>query len=194
MYFTPRIVLFLTALAAALVLGLRSLRFLKKTMAIRRSWRSLPGAPRSFIAGNLNNLAQFLASDKHPGKLPNVSRVVNVMRNSQSFSPLLSRLATDLIRADYGLYAIWKSLGKPKWFLVDLWPLQVPLICIADPIIAEQLTRATAAQPESTPKMKTPESLRTLLGSTSISTAQVSPAVKAKFNLEILLLIRLTRS
>lgn len=65
------------------------------------------------------------------------------------------------------------SLERPDWFLIDLWPRQMPMICIADPIIAEQLTRATAKQPESTPKMKTPDSLRALLGESSVSTAEV---------------------
>ncbi|KAK2042430.1 cytochrome P450, partial [Colletotrichum somersetense] len=72
----------------------------------------------------------------------------------------------------YGLYAIWEYLARPKWFLVDLWPSDQPLICIADAAIAEQLTRATSSDPESTPKMRTPKSLKILLGATSVSTAQ----------------------
>ncbi|KAK2025336.1 cytochrome P450 [Colletotrichum zoysiae] len=73
---------------------------------------------------------------------------------------------------DYGLYAIWENLARPKWFIVDLWPIQKPLICIADASIAEQMSRATESEPESTPKMRIPESLETLIGSTSISSAQ----------------------
>ncbi|WQF80981.1 Putative cytochrome P450 [Colletotrichum destructivum] len=72
----------------------------------------------------------------------------------------------------YGLYTIWKTLDRPKWFLVDLWPRQQPLICIADANIAEQLTRATSDALESTPKMATPDSLKTLIGASSVSTAQ----------------------
>ncbi|KAF6815607.1 AflN protein [Colletotrichum musicola] len=132
-------VFILTISASFFVLFLRCLNFLRKTIVIRRSWKRLPGAPRSFFNGNLGNLVPLVPPDRH---------------------------------LDYGLYAIWKGLGRPKWFLVDLWPRQLPLICIADPKIAEQLTRATADEPESTPKMSVPECLRILIGATSVSTAQ----------------------
>ncbi|EFQ90213.1 hypothetical protein PTT_13267 [Pyrenophora teres f. teres 0-1] len=72
----------------------------------------------------------------------------------------------------YSLYTIWKSLAQPKWFLVDLWPIEQPLICIADAVIAEQFSRVTESDAESTPKMKIPETLKTLIGATSVSTAQ----------------------
>ncbi|KAL7775608.1 hypothetical protein CFE70_009452 [Pyrenophora teres f. teres 0-1] len=73
----------------------------------------------------------------------------------------------------YSLYTIWKSLAQPKWFLVDLWPIEQPLICIADAVIAEQFSRVTESDAESTPKMKIPETLKTLIGATSVSTAQL---------------------
>lgn len=94
-------------------------------------------------------------------------------------------ICAEILWADYGLCEIWKSLGRPKWFLVDLWPRQMPLICIADPMIAEQLTRGTVKQPESMHKMKAPEGLQCLLGKTSVSTAEVrvAPSVNARTDL-----------
>lgn len=180
MGYSPLTVFTLTVSAAALVLFLQWLGFLKKTLVIRRSWKSLPGAPRSFSTGNLRNLAPLLDSDKHPGKPPKILDNLSLLRiptYSSSYSNRVRRWRlTAETSADYGLYAIWKSLGRPKWFLVDFWPRQLPLVCIADPAIAEQLTRTTASQPESTPKMETPRSLKILLGATSVSTAQVSTA------------------
>ncbi|CAE7211579.1 hypothetical protein HRS9139_09248 [Pyrenophora teres f. teres] len=82
---------------------------------------------------------------------------------------------------DYSLYTIWKSLAQPKWFLVDLWPIEQPLICIADAVIAEQFSRVTESDAESTPKMKIPETLKTLIGATSVSTAQVWGPVREIF-------------
>lgn len=92
-----------------------------------------------------------------------------------------------LIQASCSIDAIFadmiESLGSPSIMLVDLRPINAPVVVITDYTTAEQVTRTTSLQPTSLPKT-TLAYLEPLLGSTSILVSHGSEwkALRKQFN------------
>jgi hypothetical protein len=66
-----------------------------------------------------------------------------------------------------------KNLGNPPIMLVDLRPLSLPLLVIADHEVAEQVSRASKPFPYSVLKSPTTYFLKNLTGEESILHAEV---------------------
>jgi len=86
------------------------------------------------------------------------------------------------------LSEIRKQLGMPSSFAVDIWPMNPPLLVIADHELAERISKVSKQYPYSVPKSPTVWALHHIIGPESILMAEVrtrapwlvtSPSVEA---------------
>lgn len=69
---------------------------------------------------------------------------------------------------------MWLSMGRPPVMLVDLRPVNPPMILVPSHGIAEQISKQSALFPLSTPKSPTWTHMIPLIGETSILGKEVS--------------------
>lgn len=79
------------------------------------------------------------------------------------------------------LQEIRRHLGNPPLFLLDLRPIQRPLVIVCSHEVAEQVSKSTKELPYSVPKSPTIKALEPLLGPNSILSAHVRSVVSALF-------------
>lgn len=70
---------------------------------------------------------------------------------------------------------ILESLGRPPLILLDIRPLNYPMVIVADHEIAEQVSRASKGFPYSLPKSPTMTYIDPLVGHHSLVSIQVFP-------------------
>ena len=75
--------------------------------------------------------------------------------------------------ADYGFESIWKKLGQPAAFIMDLTPLQPCFLILAEPQYAELCMSPSPEYKYSLPKSDTYDYLRPMIGQESLVTAEV---------------------
>jgi len=71
------------------------------------------------------------------------------------------------------LSEIRQDLGNPAFFAVDIWPVQPPLLIIANHEIAERVSRVSKLYPYSAPKSPTMHALSHIIGPESILVTEV---------------------
>lgn len=76
--------------------------------------------------------------------------------------------------ADQVLLEVSREQGSPAVMLLDLRPLEWPMLVICNADVAEQITKASSSWSSSTPKSPTLKNIWHLTGKTSILTAEVS--------------------
>jgi len=72
---------------------------------------------------------------------------------------------------------MWASMGRPPLMLVDLRPVNLPMLLISSHSIAEQISKPTKLFPLSTPKSPTWTHMIPIIGSASILGREVSTNV-----------------
>lgn len=76
--------------------------------------------------------------------------------------------------ADQVLLEVCRAQGSPPVMLLDLRPLEWPMLVICNADVAEQITKASSRWSSSTPKSPTLRNIWHLTGKTSILTAEVT--------------------
>jgi hypothetical protein len=76
-------------------------------------------------------------------------------------------------KTDYSLRRIWKLLCQPPCFVIDFRPFIPPVIVVADPSIAEEISRSSPAFPHALRKDRSLSRFRWILGKGSIVLADV---------------------
>jgi hypothetical protein len=69
---------------------------------------------------------------------------------------------------------MWESMGKPPMMLVDLRPVNQPMVLLPTYDMAEQVSKPTKLYPLSTPKSPTWHHMVPIIGWTSILGQEVS--------------------
>ena len=69
---------------------------------------------------------------------------------------------------------MWSSMGRPSIMLVDLRPINPPMVLIPSHEIAEQISKTSKLFPLSTPKSPTWTHMIPIIGQTSILGKEVS--------------------
>lgn len=75
--------------------------------------------------------------------------------------------------ADQVLLEVSREQGSPPVMLLDLRPLEYPMLVICNADVAEQITKASSRWSSSTPKSPTLKNIWHLTGKNSILTAEV---------------------
>lgn len=70
---------------------------------------------------------------------------------------------------------MFESLGKPSLILLDIRPLNYPMVIVADHEVAEQVSRASKGFPYSLPKSPGMTYLDPLIGQHSLVSIKVPP-------------------
>ena len=73
---------------------------------------------------------------------------------------------------DYGMERLWNDLGQPSCYLMDLAPVDTPMIVVAEPQVAEAIAQPSAEYKYSIPKSDTVQALHRLIGRESIIVAE----------------------
>lgn len=92
-------------------------------------------------------------------------------------SPCCTALLADTC-ADQVLLEVAREQGNPAVFLLDLRPVEYPMLVICNHEVAEQISRASPRWSSSTPKSPTLKDLWHLTGKNSIITEEVPHAVR----------------
>lgn len=79
-----------------------------------------------------------------------------------------------LCLVDHTFAEIAKDLGNPPLVLLDLRPVNYPMVLVTSHEVAEQISRVSPSQPWSAPKSPTLSGLVRLIGADSILMRQVS--------------------
>ena len=157
---------FLTALALVAAYAYRKLH--DKRFKDQR-YAHLPQLPPSFLLGHLKAVDDCLPAGKphaHPGKLPALKRV------SYSLQQLTMGIGT--ATTDYAFITMNEALGKPPLMLVDMRPIDRPVVIVKSHEVAEQISRASGQYPYSLPKdQRSYDHMKYIQGKTAISAAQV---------------------
>ena len=74
---------------------------------------------------------------------------------------------------DIVLGNIFESLGRPPLIILDIRPLNYPIVIVADHEVAEQVTRASKGFPYSLPKSPTMTYIDPLVGQHSLVSIKV---------------------
>ncbi|KAK5636947.1 hypothetical protein RRF57_012659 [Xylaria bambusicola] len=134
----PLILTSFIALGTYLYITLRYKRF--------SQYAHLPQLPPSLLLGHLKTMDEYIRrnpADAHTGIIPANHRI------------------------DMAFAAMHEKLGRPPLFLVDLRPVNIPVVLVTNHEIAEQVAKASARFPTSPPK-STLKYLEHLIGSASI--------------------------
>lgn len=94
-------------------------------------------------------------------KIPSLPRhwlVGNVVNAGKHLDPGLAR------HPDYGMEEIWNKLGRPPCFWLDFSPVDITVLVVADPALAEMVSEPRPGLKYSLPKSDTTLSLGRLLG------------------------------
>lgn len=103
----------------------------------------------------------------------------NLINAGQRLKPSLKR------HPDYGFEEIWRELGQPGCFLVDLAPVEDRgFLIIAEPQYVEAVVSSTELFKYSIPKSETYHALKSVLGAESIITKEGAAwkAMRKRFN------------
>ena len=86
----------------------------------------------------------------------------NLVNIGEKLSPTINH------HPDYAFEDVWKQLGQPPAYLVDLAPIDRGFLVIADPTVAEAITQPSPEYKYSTPKTNTLEAMTKLVGDHSL--------------------------
>ncbi|KPI38759.1 putative sterigmatocystin biosynthesis monooxygenase stcS [Cyphellophora attinorum] len=107
----------------------------------------------------------WVRTSKEFDKVPSLPRhwlLGNLINAGQKLDPGLGR------HPDQGMEEIWNELGRPSCFWLDFSPVDITVLVIADPAIAELCSEPRPGLKYSLPKSDTTQSLNGLLGKESM--------------------------
>ncbi len=135
---------------------LRYLRF--------KQYAHIPQLPSNLLLGHLKTFGEFMQRgivDRHPG--------MKLTKDHYTCVADFSDIQVDRIFEE-----MWLALGRPPVMLVDLRPINPPLLLVPSHEIAEQVSKPTKLYPMSTTKSPTWTHMTHIIGKTSILGREVS--------------------